>query len=206
LEVDGSGEIRIQGLQELVFALHGLDPPADSQPTPIDLIRRRFDSPELRFLEVGQSIHEGRPFVQLRAGFDNLNLLSDHRVLRRRKFRLDSSQEHLTFAADIPRGLGRQTDRSTLPMEGSILFRARFPSPVQSHNSPSGVERGNIITWKQSLMEFDRGGDLHLQVRFSRRTVFEQTLLLLGTSVALVILLIAGSVVVIYRVGRRQAF
>jgi hypothetical protein len=204
LEVDGSGEIRISGLQELVFALHELGTPNDSRPISVDLVRRRFDSPELRVIEISQSNHEGRSFLHLRARFDDLNQLSGHQVLNRRHFRLDESREHLTLTADIPRGLGPRNDRNTLPKEGSIVFRAHFPSPVQSHNSPTGVERGNVITWKESLVEFDRGGNLHLEAHFARRTVFEQTLILLGASVALVILLIAGSVFVIYRKGRRQ--
>ena len=204
LEVDGSGEIRIIGLQELVFALHALGPPNESLPTVMDVVRRRFDSPELRVLEVGQSTQGGRTFLHLRARFNDLNRLADHPVFRPRRFRLDDSREHLALTADIPRGLGPRTDRGALPKEGWIVFRVRFPSHIQDHNSSSGVERGNTITWKESVVEFDQEGLIHIEARFARRTVFEQTLFLLVTAIALVLLLVAGAIFVIYRMGRRQ--
>ena len=68
-----------------------------------------------------------------------------------------------------------------------LALRFHFPSSVSFHNSPDGIERGNIIRWERSAEEHFGGEDFIVEARFDKRSVLLTTAAILGAAFALVI-------------------
>jgi hypothetical protein len=59
-----------------------------------------------------------------------------------------------------------------------------LPSRISYHNAPSkAVERGNILSWEQPLVERLKGTPLELQVQMETQSILYRTLLLFGSTI-----------------------
>ena len=58
-----------------------------------------------------------------------------------------------------------------------------MPGRIQVHNAEQGIERGNILTWEQSLVGRVRGGPLEREVRMESDSILFRTLKLFGSAV-----------------------
>lgn len=197
LEVDGSGEIRVSGTEELFRLLYGIDEDLD-----ISAVTDRFESPELEVVSIERSHRRGHGYLHVRARFEDVRRLSDQAIFSGRRYRLESGDRYLDLTVDI-RHVQKQDTPERL-REGSFRFRVHFPSPVRHHNSDTGIERGNIITWEQSLSDHLAGEPLHIEARFERRTVLRVTLTLLAVALSVVVFVISASIFILVRIGRRQ--
>jgi hypothetical protein len=189
LRIDGSGEIYINGAKDLFVSLHGIGRADDSDSAFLEKLRRFYGSPNFEVVSVKRSRHGTRAFFQVRGRFDDLTELSHNPGLASHRFRLERREE-LSLEADL-KGGNEWSDIAGARSEGVAAFRFHFPSPVRYHNSPSGVERGNIVRWEQPISELLRGeGPLHLEARFDRRSVLSMTLMLLSAAAGSVILVL----------------
>jgi hypothetical protein len=76
-----------------------------------------------------------------------------------------------------------------------VAFRVHLPSRIIYHNAPSkAVERGNILTWEQSLADRRAGAPLTMDVRMEATSILYHTLWLFGIS-ALAALAVLGAIV-----------
>jgi hypothetical protein len=197
LEVDGSGEIWLSGSKDLIGLLYGIDGNADDT-----VLKELFESPSLQVVSVKRSQRRGRSFFNIRARFEDLTLLSDHPAFPGRRYRLGRGDRFVELAADIP---GTRLMEAPPRIDGGPMrFRIHFPSPVHHHNSDTGVERGNIITWEQPIAKHLEGEPLHMVARFDRRTVLAATLMILAVAIGLAVLIIVISLYVLVRIGRRE--
>lgn len=198
LHVDGSGEMRITGSQKVFTALFGLGPSATE-----DELEELFDSDELEVVSTDTMTARGCTFFRVRARFEDLTRLAQHRAFQGRAYSLERARDVLYLEARIggTSVAGRGNDQCG---NGRVAFRIHFPSPVRSHNSPTGVERGNRIRWEQAVSERLDGQLLVVQAHFERRTVFGTTWRLLAVSLGIVAVVVGGSLYILVRIGRRE--
>ncbi len=152
LNIDGSGQLRISGSQELLAALYEV---SESSPPEVvsDDLRSLFDGPDLEVSSVSHASFGGRPFFHIRARFEDLKQLSRHSAFSGRRFWLGPEDEHMRFEADIPGRYG-SSEKEPIHRDGVMAFLVHLPSPVRSHNSELEVKRGNIIGWEYEVADF----------------------------------------------------
>jgi hypothetical protein len=202
LNIDGSGEIRISGSQELMAVLYEVSESSPPERVADDL-RRLFDGPDLQVSSVSHARFGGRLFFHIRARFEDLEQLSRHAAFSGRRFWLGPEEEHLRFEADIPGRYG-PSDKEELYRDGVMAFQFHFPSRVRRHNSEMEVKRGNIIRWEQEVADYFDGRPLHLEVAFDRRTVLATTFAILILAAGLVAVVITSALIVLVVIGRRE--
>lgn len=203
LEIDGSGQIYLNGSRELFASLRGVGGSPDPHFVTAEALRRFYESPDLEVVSVKSSRREGKQYFHLRARFQDLSRLSQLPAFAGHRFLLEREEDQLSFTAEILGG-ERVAGVRGLSREGLVGFRFHFPSPVRFHNSPGGVRRGNIVAWEQPLGEHLRGTPLALEARFDQRTVLAATLLLFGSAVLLVLIGIGLGLYFVVRLGRRE--
>ncbi len=85
------------------------------------------------------------------------------------------------------------------------LRRLHLPAKVYSHrNAVEGVERGNIVSWRQEVEPALLGQSLELGAVMDRRSILGSTVLLFATAIAAALALLALGLYLTLRRGRRQ--
>lgn len=197
LEVDGAGRFRLSGSTALFPAFHDL-----SGAMTLDEVRAHFEAPGVELTSVRETRRGGRTFVHVQGRFDDWNDLCGHPAFRHRECRLLGSDESLELRLVVPPArTGRSTGRA--PADARIAFRFHFPSSVSYHNSPTGLERGNILRWEREARELGRE-PFRIEAHFGRRSVLATTLTILVAALAIVVLSVALTLVFLVRKGRRQ--
>ena len=85
-----------------------------------------------------------------------------------------------------------------------MAVRFHLPSKVyEHHNAFAGVERGNIVGWRQDVADGLAGRPLDFGAVMDRRSILGFTLGLFATTIALGILILAGGLYLVARRGRR---
>jgi hypothetical protein len=202
LDVDGSGTVYVTGRPALWAAFKGI-PAADDQP---DASRRAarelFEKSGLRVRRVTWTRREGRPYLFVSANFDDVNRLSGTPAF-----------------PDLQIGLGRSGDR--LPLEGAwhrpaglpspapgdraglMAVRFHLPSKVYEHrNAVEGVERGNIVAWRQEVASGLNGQALDFGAVIDRRSILLSTVGIFAGAIALGLSIVALLIYLAFRKGR----
>ena len=113
--------------------------------------------------------------------------------------------ETVTFVQSI----GPSTlPNATGPWQGNELVAVRLhvPAKIQFHNAPSKlVERGNIVSWEQSLQDRLAGKPLRVEVRMERNSILAWTLTIFGASAAAAVALFVLVIWWVRRKGRPEA-
>lgn len=205
LHVDGSGTVNVTGRPALWTAMKGLGSPEDPDGTATqDAVRKLFEDSGLQVERVTLTRRGGQPYLFVSAEFSDVNRLSytpafpDLRVVlenEKGRLRLEGSWQRPLDAPDIG---GR--DR-----EGLMAVRFHLPSKVYSHKSASdGVERGNILGWRQDVSAALDGRRLELGAVLGQRSILLSTVMLFGGAVVLAALLLALALWATIRRGRRD--
>jgi len=199
LEVDGSGEIRMSGSTDVVAALQGLDEAG------AESAKALFEGEGVEILSAFETERERRKFVHVQARFSDWEKLCRIPAFRDRGCRLakgPTRQDGLALELSLPSP--RETAPESLDPQAVLALRYHFPSTIRYHNSPSDIERGNILSWKRTLREHFAGRPLDLAVRFDRRTILAATTRVMGVALGLVLASIATALWLMVRKGRRQ--
>jgi hypothetical protein len=86
-----------------------------------------------------------------------------------------------------------------------MAVRFHLPSKIYSHrNAAEGVERGNILGWRQGVGQALDGGRLELGAEMDQRSILFSTVVLFGGAVVLAVLLLALALWAVARRGRRD--
>jgi hypothetical protein len=205
LQVDGSGTVNVTGRPGLWTAFKGLASTGDPDGTAIeDAARELFERSGLQVTRVRITRRGGQAYLFVSAEFDDVNRLSytpafpDLRVALwddGRRLRLEGSWQR---PLDVP-GPGL-ADR-----EGLMAVRFHLPSRVYGHrNAAEGVERGNILGWRQDVSAALDGGRLELGALMGQRSILFSTVLLFAGAVVLAVLLLALALWAVTRRGRRD--
>ena len=205
LDVDGSGTVNVTGRPALWTAMKGLGRPEDPDGTATEnTVRELFERSGLEVERVTLTRRDGQSYLFVSARFTDVNRLSytpafpDLRVAlenEKGRLRLDGSWQRPLDAPDIG-----ERDR-----EGLMAVRFHLPSKVYSHrNASDGVERGNILGWRQDVSAALDGRRLELGAVMGRRSILFSTVALFGGAVALAVLLLTLALWATLRRGHRD--
>jgi hypothetical protein len=204
LRVDGSGTVNVTGRPGLWVAFKGLGRPEDPDGTATrETARALFERSGLKVRRVTLTRREGRPYLFVSADFTDVNALSgtpafpDLRVaLRRdgRRLRLEGTWERPASGGGPP-----ARDR-----EGLMAVRFHLPSKVYEHrNAVEGVERGNIVGWRQDVTAGLEGARLEVGALIDDRSILLSTVTLFASAIAIALGLLGLVLYLVFRRGRK---
>jgi hypothetical protein len=205
LRVDGSGTVNVSGRPALWTAFKSLPLDEAGDPEAIKRAARElFERSGLQVRRVTLTTRRGQRYLLVVADFSDVNRISyspafpDLRVGLRReagRLQLDGSWQRPIEA--LP---GGEADR-----EGLMAVRFHLPSKVYGHrNAVFGVERGNILGWRQETKDALDGGRLEFGAEMDERSILSSTVMLFAGAVVLAALLLAFGLWAVVRRGRRD--
>ena len=201
LHVDGSGTVNVTGRPGLWTAFKSLplderDPEAMKR-----AVRALFETSGLEVRRVTVVRRRGHRYLFVAADFKDVNRISytpafpDLRVGLRHEaglLQLDGSWQRPLEA------LAGESDG-----QGLVAVRFHLPSKVYGHrNAFAGVERGNIVGWRETVAEGLAGRPLEVGAQMDRRSILLSTITLFATAVVVALAILAVIVFWIVRKGR----
>jgi len=204
LRVDGSGAVNVTGRPALWTAFKSL-PLDESAPDAMKKAARAlFEQSGLSVKRVTVTRRRGHSYLFVSAEFKDVNRISytrafpDLRVGLRReggRLMLDGSWQRPIEA--LP---GGERDR-----EGLMAVRFHLPSKVYGHRrAADGVERGNILGWRQETAAALDGGRLEFGADMDERSILSSTVKLFVGAVVLAVVLLALALWAVVRQGRKD--
>ena len=203
LSLDRSAVVDITASIPALVALRGASLNVDPE--------ARFDRPAFRQLYAGPGVtvrevsafrRHGRRFVHVRLDVSDIAQLPHLLPLSWSKYRLDRLEREFRFVQEV--GPAAQLDVGDVGWTGDelIAFRVHLPSRINFHNSPLGVERGNILAWEQTLRERLAGAPLRMEARMATESILYRTLWLFGGTFAAAMLALGATIWWVSRKGR----
>ena len=202
LKVDGSGSVYVTGRPELWRAFKGLQTQGDDADALRQAARDLFERSGLRVRKVTITHRRGRAYLFLSANFDDVNALAGTPAFPDLQIGLRPRDGHLRLE-------GRWSRPPTPPgppVDGFGLMAVRFhlPSKVYGHdNAAGGVERGNIVGWRQDVARALAGDALAFGATIDSRSILWSTVGLFAAAIATGVGIIAVALFVVFRRGRR---
>jgi hypothetical protein len=205
LRVDGSGQVFVTGQPALWKAFKGVGRGEGAAATvTTDAVRELFTRSGLRVKRVTLTHRDGRAYVFVSADFADVSRLSTTPAFPDLDVRLVSDGERLRLEGTWKRP--PQTQAVVSDPSGLMAVRFHLPSKVYEHkNAAAGVERGNIVAWRQELTAALRGEPLHFGAVMDRRSILWSTVGLFGTAIGTAVVLLLGALYWVHRKGRRTA-
>jgi hypothetical protein len=202
LRVDGSGSVGVTARPSLWLAFKGVGRAQDPEATR-DAARALFERSGLRVRRASVTRRAGRPYVYVLAEFDDVNRLSASPAFPDLRIALRADGERLALDGSWhkPEGSSASEER-----DGAMALRFHLPSKVYAHeNAALGVERGNILSWRQDVARGLDGSGLAFGATLDRRSILGTTVTLFALAIALALALLAGALALVMRRGRRAA-
>jgi hypothetical protein len=203
LRVDGSGTVNVTGRPGLWTAFKGLALDENDPDGMRKAARALFEGSGLEVRRVTVVRRRGHRYLFVSADFKDVNRISytpafpDLRVGLRHeagRLQLDGSWQRPLEAT------GGERDR-----EGLIAVRFHLPSKVYGHrNAAEGLERGNILAWREETAAAVDGGRLEFGADMDERSILFSTVMLFAGAVVIAVLLLAGALWAGVRRGRRD--
>jgi hypothetical protein len=201
VRVDGSGSVYVTGRPELWRAFKGLPVEADT-----DALRQAarglFERSGLRVRRVTVTHRKGRPYLFVSADFEDINALPGTPAFPDLDLSLRPQGDRLRLEGRWARGGTPEAGRPD--GEGLMAVRFHLPSKVYGHdNAAGGVERGNIVSWRQGLADGLAGRTLAFGATVDSRSILWSTIGLFAVAIALGLAIIGGALYLVFRRGRR---
>jgi hypothetical protein len=203
LRVDGSGTVNVTGRPGLWTAFKGLGRPEDPDGTATrEAARALFERSGLRVRRVTLTRRDGRPYLFVSADFSDVNRLSGTPAFPDLKIGLRPDGERLRLEGTWIRPPGAP-DLGGRDRDGLMAVRFHLPSKVYEHkNAFDGVERGNIVGWRQDVEQALGGRGLDFGAALDRRSILFSTVALFGGAIVLALALMGGALYWVVRKGR----
>ena len=197
LATDGSATMALDASLPALAALRGLPLDSDSARMDRATIRRAFESGGCDVMNVTQPWRrKGRRFVQVRLRIADVRTSNTCKWLSWSTYRLDLEGETLRYQQTVAAPAGGDPGAPAWDRSEVVAFKLHLPSRVLDHNvknldgSNGSVERGNILTWEQTLEDRLAGKPIEMSVLIGAQSILYQTLgLFAGAFVAAVIVL-----------------
>jgi hypothetical protein len=204
LRVDGSGSVNVSGRPELWRAFKGLPVSADADAESLrGAARQLFEGAGLRVRRVTVTRRAGRPQLFVAADFADLNRLGGSAAFRDLVLSLRRAEGRLELEGAWQRPEGFP-DPDADSLAGLMAVRFHLPSKVYAHkNAFEGVERGNIVSWRQGLELAVRGERLELGATLDARSILGSTLTLFAAAIVVALALLGLALWLTARRGRR---
>jgi hypothetical protein len=204
LRVDGSGTVNLTGRPELWSAFKGVSLPAEADEDALRAqARSLFERSGLRVRRVTVTHRGGRPYLFVSADFSDVNALGGTPAFPDLTLRLQKEGENLHLRGTWARPLGA----TSTPREADGMMAVRFhlPSKVYQHdNATDGIERGNIVGWRQDVTQALARRPLIMGGIIDSRSILRSTVALFGLAIAVALAIIATGLYWVVRQGRRR--
>ncbi len=205
LRVDGSGTVNVTGRPALWAAFKGFRGPEADADALRQGARELFERSGLRVRRVTLTHRRGQAYLFVSADFPDVNRLAGTAAFPDLKLSLAREGEHLRLDGSWRRP-SATTDPALEHREGLLAVRFHLPSKVFGHrNAFAGVERGNIVGWRETVAEGLAGRPLEVGAVMDRRSILLSTVTLFALAVVLALALLASIVLWVVRKGRRAA-
>jgi len=203
LSLDGTATVYVNSSLAALNLLRGTS--FDTNPDgPLDLdgVQRYFTTSHSRVVRVTSTRRDGRRFVHVRIETDDLRRLSDAAPFAWSSYELNESGGEVVFRQKVGKASGGPGQTEWRGDE-IAAFRLHLPSRILFHNSPFGVQRGNILAWEQPLSERVRGEPIEIEARVEPQSILYRTLLLFAGTIVAVALTFVLAIWWVIRWGRR---
>jgi hypothetical protein len=202
LEVDGSGTVFVTGPPALWTAFKGFDRPEADASALRQAARELFERSGLRVRKVAVTSRGGRRYLFVAAEFDDVNRLAGTAAFPDLQVRLSPEGENLRLAGAWRAPARRAAD----PADGLMAVRFHLPSKIFAHhNAFDGVERGNIVAWRQELARGLAGQPLEFGALIGQRSILFSTVSVFAAAIVGGLGVLALAVYWVQRAGRRRA-
>ena len=213
LTVRGAATVIVDASIPALVALRGLQlDPSNTARLDQEDVRRAFEAQGCRVVRVGQPWRrDGRRFVQVRMETDDVRTLNQCGVLGWSSYVFEQDEGGVHFEQKV--GDATPANPGKVNWDGSelVAFKLHLPSRITFHNvrklkdnTPGEPERGNILTWEQTLADRRAGKPLDLDVKMESDTILYRTIWLFGGSFGAAVLVLAAIVWMTVRRGRRM--
>jgi hypothetical protein len=205
LRVDGSGTVNVTGRPELWTAMKGLSgAQAADEDQARAAVRALFESSGLRVRRVTLTHRRGRPYLFVSASFDDVNSLAGTPAFPDLALSLRHEGDNLRLEGRWRRPPGLPDPPPPSGRDGLMAVRFHLPSKVLSHrNAFGGVERGNIVGWRETVAEALAGRPLEMGAALDARSILLSTVGLFAAAILAAAALVAGILYWVVRAGRR---
>lgn len=207
IDLDGSATVIVNTSMAALAALHGLEVPLDpAAPIDRDAIREMYTSPVTEVTRVSRPWRrDGRRFVQVRLDVSDVRKLPSVKPFAWASYAFAPLGEGLQFVQELGPSAGRPVGDVGWDGNELVAVRLHIPSRVTYHNAPSKlVERGNILTWEQSLQARLAGEPLQVDARFGSQRILVLTVALFLAAMAAAAVTLGGLIWWVVRKGRQR--
>lgn len=200
LSADGSGHVRVTGRPELWHAFKGL-PSSPHEEALRASARALFERSGLRVRRVSVTHRAGHAYLFVAADFEDANRLRETEAFSDLDLRLSREPGRLRLS-----GVWRPPPSSGASGDGMVAIRFHVPSKIYEHkNASSGVERGNIVSWREATAEALAGRALEVGLLMDERSILHSTVGLFVLAVFAALGLLGGILLAVSRRGRAPA-
>jgi hypothetical protein len=204
LKVDGSGTVNVTGRPELWVAFKGLGGADDPESAATrDAARALFERSGLSVKRVTLTHRGGRPYLFVSADFKDLNALRGTPAFPDfERLSVGREGERLSLYGIWKRPFGRTEKPGD---DGLMAVRFHLPSKVYEHkNAADGVERGNIVGWRQDVAQALTGRRLEVGALMDPRSILVSTVGLFAIAIAGGLSVLALGLYLAFRKGQRE--
>jgi hypothetical protein len=203
LRTDGSGSVYITGRPALFVAFKGLGRAEDPEGTATrETARRFFEKAGLRVNRTAVTRRRGQRYLFVSADFADVNRLNASGAFPDLEIALQREGRRLRLT-----GVWRPPEGAAappLPREGLLAVRFHLPSKVYLHeNAADGVERGNILSWREDVAGALEGRSIPFGAVIDDRSILFSTVLLFAAAIGLAALILVSVFYVVARRGRK---
>ena len=203
IRVDGSGSVNVTARPELWDAMKGVRVSPTDEDAAGQTVRALFESSGLRVRRVTLTHRAGRPYVFVAADFTDVNRLAGTPAFPDLALSVRPEGENLRMDGRWSRPPGLP-DVPLESRDGLMAVRFHLPSKVYSHrNAFAGVERGNIVAWRETVTEGLAGRPLDVGALIDRRSILRSTIGLFAIAIALALGILATVLWWVVRKGRK---
>ena len=214
LSVDGKATVVVDSSLAALVLLRGaeLDPSIDG-PTDRAAVRRLYESAGCPIDSVGRLWERhGRRFAQIQLSADNLTALSSCPLLAWSTYSLSphpKEPQQLKYLQKVGPPAGRDPGKVNWNGDELVAFKVHAPSRIRFQNvkkldgTDGGTERGNILTWEQTLGDRRAGKPLTMEIDMDSTSILYTTLWLFGGAFAAAVLVLMTLIWLTLRRGRR---
>src|SRR5262245_15680792 len=213
LTVRGAATVIVDASIPALVALRGLklDPSNTSRIDQED-VRRAFEAQGCHVVRVGQPWRrDGRRFVQIRMETDDVRTLSQCGVLGWSLYSFEQDEGGLHFEQKVGDATPGKPGKVNWDGGELVAFKLHLPSRITFHNVrtlkdnlPGDIERGNILTWEQTLANRRAGKPIEMDVRMESDSILYRTIWLFGGAFTGAIIVLATIVWLTMRRGKRS--
>jgi len=203
IRVDGSGSVNVTARPELWGAMKGVRVSPTDEDAAGQTVRALFESSGLRVRRVTLTHRAGRPYVFVAADFTDVNRLAGTPAFPDLALSVRPEGENLRMDGRWSRPPGLP-DVPLESRDGLMAVRFHLPSKVYSHrNAFAGVERGNIVAWRETVTEGLAGRPLDVGALIDRRSILRSTIGLFAIAIVLALGILATVLWWVVRKGRK---